>query len=254
MSDDEQLPALRRLTSGVSAAMRERERRASTRRRLARNIAIAVVGLPVVGGSATAAIQSLRAPDPIAGSPPQRVPPGYLAPRTGPPVYIARGRVAGLGWGVTARPCTFGGVTTMALAIVYSDGSAGADSCRNIGPRRKPKQMAILAPEFSSAPGAGTFFYGVVPARVKTVELHVRRPASARSLPTPFRPRVVRVQTRSLLGDATRQGGLPSGYRVFVAIVRRFELEYTRAVAFDSHRTVILDCARRECDHLARQR
>lgn len=251
MPGDDSLPSLRRLTADVTGAMYTRERQAARRRRTLRHATAAAAAVGVLSVPAALGVQSVLAPDPIAGLPEGPVPAGLERQESGPPVYVARGRVAGVEWGLTARPCEYGGVTTVATALVLSDGSAGANPCPLIDPQRGPAEMPILLPELSYAGGIGrTFITGVVPSRVASVELHIER-HPARTRGRSVNPDVVRVPTRPLLAGARLEGGLPDGLRTFVYVARG-DLTYTRAVARTASGDVLLDCLRRECDRLGR--
>lgn len=206
-----------------------------------------------VGAGAWGVPLILLAPDPLARVPRrQMVPAGREVQKTGPPVYIARGRVGRVEWGLTARPCRHGGVTTIATALVLSDGSAGASPCETVDPARGPAPTPVLRPDFSYAGGIGrSFVDGVVPARVASVELHIERYSRATRRAPSANRRVVRVPTRPFLAGAQSQGRLPAGLRSFVYVTRG-NFVYTRAIASTASGRALLDCTRRQCDRLAR--
>ena len=254
MPGDERFPSLRRLTADVTGAMHAQERRSARRRRVIRNMTAVAAVVGVLGVPAALGVQSLLAPDPTADLPEHPVPAGLERQETGPPVYIARGNIGSLAWGLTARPCEYEDVTTIATALILSDGAAGANPCPYVDPGHAPHRMPILRPEFSFfGENRRTFVTGVVPARVASVDLHLERYA-----PTPRRPgredrRVVGVATKPFLPGARREGRLPGGLRAFVYVTRG-QFVYTRAIARTAGGRVLLDCTRRECDRLARQR
>lgn len=233
MTDPSDFPALDRLTRDTAAAMREAERRPRRSRGLRRTTLLTVLGLVAVVPTAVAVRLATRTEIefPTAGAPPER---GFV---------VGRGQDAGLFWTLAVTRCELQGVVTLVPATLIEArpgaGGGGFSRCPRGLSGNPPRPQPLLAPTYQSAPLRLSIHWGIVPARVASVELRIHG-------------RRVRVSTRPLAAAGVTAGKLPSAYRLFV-VARAGDAIYTRAIARSASGEVLRDCTRRQCDSLARR-
>lgn len=246
----DRLPALERLTDDLTSAMHAAEQPASrtSHRRARRASLLALLALGVAVPAAIAVHLTTRTEIdlPFPGRTPQQA------------FAVGRGQAHGLFWTLAVTRCELRGVVTLIPATLIEtrpgSGGGGYSMCPRGLSGNPPRPQPLLDPTFSSSGGLSVL-WGIVPARVASVELHLARYV-ARPAGTPARPRAtqrVRVPTRPLDPAGVQAGKLPPGYRLFVITRSGNSVAYTRAIARDTDGDVIRNCTRRQCDSLARR-
>ena len=231
----EQFPALARLTDDLAHAMHQAEQRPRRPRGMRRTTLLAALALSAAVPTAVAVHLATRTE--VTLRPPGRAPQSAFV--------VAHGRQAGLFWTLAVTRCELDGVVTLipatSIETTPGTGGGGFSRCPRGLSGEPSRRQALLAPTFQSQPGRLAIHWGIVPARVASVELRF----GSGLLPA-------RVATRLLDPAGVRAGRLPAGYRLFVVLSRRDTI-YTRAIARDAAGRVLRRCTRRQCDSLARR-
>jgi hypothetical protein len=172
--------------------------------------AILVLALLALVPTAVATRDAIWAPDPVP-LPNAVRPPGSIAPtRAGAQVYVAAGTARGVAWKLTASACDYGDVRAVGVFLTVPGGGGGARcdvATRMPGVGVSPGALAQRLVQTYFDPVSGrTWAFGALPAAARTVEV------SATGAST-----IVSAPPADL--DAVAKGGLPTGLRVFVAVL-----------------------------------
>jgi hypothetical protein len=186
-------------------------RRPPRRARLAgwrRSVLIAAAMLVLVP-TALAARDAVWAPAP-APPPESARPPGAVVPRyAGEQVYVADGRLRGVGWRLSASSCDYASVRAVGVFLSVPGGGGGARcdiaTARDGTGGVSPRILAQRRVQTYFDPVAGrTWAFGALPAAARSVEVAA---TGAR----------VTVGAEPADARAVGRGDLPAGMRVFVA-------------------------------------
>jgi hypothetical protein len=166
--------------------------------------AILVLALLALVPTALATRDAIWAPDPPP-IPNVARPPGSIAPtRAGAQVYVASGTERGVGWKLTASACDYGDVRAVGVFLTVPGGDVAS---RMPGVGVSPGALAQRLVQTYFDPVAGrTWAFGALPAGARTVDVTATGASTT-----------VAAEPADL--DAVAKGGLPTGLRVFVAVL-----------------------------------
>jgi hypothetical protein len=199
--------------------------------------AVLVLALLALVPTALAARDAIWAPEPPP-IPNFAQPPGAITPtRAGAQVYVAAGTERGVAWKLTASACDYGDVRAVGVFLTVPGGGGGARcdvASRTPGVGVSPGALAQRLVQTYFDPVSGrTWAFGALPADAHKVDVAATGASTT-------------VDAMPADDDAVAKGGLPTGLRVFVAVLdgaRDVPLVTVR----DASGAVLLTCREGRC-------
>jgi hypothetical protein len=207
-----------------------------------RGLVLAFAALVLVP-TALATHDAIWAPDPPPL--PEAVrPPGAVAPQqAGAQVYVAHGATRGVAWSLTASACDYGSIRAVGVFLTVPGGGGGARcdvATRLPGAGVSPAALARRLVQTYFDPVSGrTWAFGALPSGARTVDV---RAGGAQTT----------VDAVPADADAVTKGGLPSGMRVFVAVLDG-PRDVPLITVHDASGAVLLVCREGRCAPPARK-
>jgi len=199
--------------------------------------AVLVLALLALVPTALAARDAIWAPEPPP-IPNVARPPGAITPtRAGAQVYVAAGTERGVAWRLTASACDYGDVRAVGVFLTVPGGGGGARcdvASRMPGVGVSPGALAQRLVQTYFDPVSGrTWAFGALPAGARKVDV------SATGASTTVDPMPADA-------DAVAKGGLPTGLRVFVAVLDGAR-DVPLVTVHDASGAVLLTCRGGRC-------
>jgi hypothetical protein len=214
-------------------------RRPSRRVRLVgwRRGAVLVLATLALVPTAVGTRDAIWAPEP-ARLPDASRPPGSVAPkRAGEQVYVAAGTTDGIAWRLSASACDYGSLRAVGVFLTVPGGGGGARcdvASTHPGAGVTPRALAQRLVQTYYDPVSGrTWAFGALPAATRSVEVA----ATGAS---------VTVSATAADERAVAKGQLPSGMRVFVAVLPGAR-DVPLVTARDASGAVLLVCREGRC-------